>query len=997
MKGVTAMRKKWMAVLVFSLAVASFAWAGNDAKSPMQKLYRHTRDDGTRKTFIVKFRSDRAMESFIFSKRLPVEPTHQFHRFDMVAVELSGSEAAELSRDRDVLLVQEDQTYYLDAANPYGTLPERLQKGRFHDASVTATGFGGVIPAEEYQWNIRKLGAEDYHRRGFMGRGARIGVIDTGIDIYHPDLHVVGGVEIRTGVVQDRYSDVLGHGTHVAGIIAGRLNGLGIVGMAPEAELYSVAVFNIFGMASETSIIAGIQWCIDHKMDIVNMSFGSPFTSATLKAACNKAYESGLLLIAAAGNAGRSTVDTVGYPAGFDTVIAVSATDVNDEMADWSSRGNKVEIAAPGEDILSTFTFPVEYAHEWEYLSGTSMACPHVVGLAALIKSVNPGISNAELRRRIGAFAKDLGPAGRDRDYGFGLPQPDRPDAIPDTAAPIVTAGGPYRGMVGEPVQLTATGTIDPDDNFLRFEWDFGHGEKVTGSQPMHIFTKPGDYSVTLTVTDRGGLKNTATASAIIRAGVEKTIRLTTTEAGYAKAPGTFYLRNNNLTAGMQSGKRCYGLARFIVPQVNDIFVLSAEFTLTGYMKNATAPEGTISSGILPAEISQAWPSTYDSIDKAQAISLEPTIDISSLGGQVGQGKVNIFSIPYSRFEEFEAQYLAGSVAFRVHFESTKTSNYYAWKTPELIVRYLESVSTANMAPVAEAGYDRRVRAGTVVYLDGSESYDPENAPLHFEWVQLSGPAVSLSTSGSSPMAVFTAPAGNDILDFELRASDGTHTAVDQVKIYLNDARADFHTVSLVPGYGNAGYVDEGFPEVSFLDRRHIRVGALPRPKREGDDTASHYTSDDIHFGALQFDLSSIPPGSQIISAKLEMMGATLRPATGTTYEVKVMAPALDNLWPVINYSNFSAATPVTVLSPRLNNRDLDNGKINRFTVPPAILEERRLSTGKVTFRIDGPTMLLRWWQWFHWWSGNEEVTEDKAPRLVITYGARDPVTDLVP
>ena len=706
------MKKKWMVVLVFSLAVASFAWAGNDAMSPMQKLYRHTPDDGSRKTFIVKFRSGKAMESFISGKRLPAEPTHQFHRFDMVAVELSGQEAAELSRDKDVLLVQEDQTYYLHAAGPYGRLPERLQKGRFHDASVTATGFGGVIPTEEYQWNIQKMGVEDYHRRGFMGRGVKVGVIDTGIDIYHPDLHVVGGVELRTSAVQDRYSDVLGHGTHVAGIIAGRLNGLGIVGMAPEAELYSVAVFNIFGQASEGAIIAGLQWCIDHKMDIVNMSFGSPFTSATLKDACNKAHASGLLLIAAAGNAGRSTTDTVGYPAGFDTVVAVSATDINDEMADWSSRGDKVEVTAPGADILSTFTFPVEYAHEWEYLSGTSMACPHVVGLAALIKSVNPGISNVELRRRLGVFAKDLGPAGRDRDYGFGLPQLDRPDAIPDAGTPIVTAGGPYRGVVGEPVQFTATGTIDPDDNFLTFEWDFGDREKATGYQPMHIFTKPGDYSVKLTVTDREGLTSTATALAVIRAGVEKTIRLTTTEAGYVKAPGTFYLRNNNLTAGMQSGRRCYGLARFVVPQANDIFILSAEFNLTGYMKNATAPEGTISSGILPAEISQAWPSTFGSIDQAEVIGLEPTIDISSLGGQVGQGKVNVFTVPYSRLEEFETQYLAGLVAFRVHFESTKTSNYYAWKTPELVVHYLESVSTANMAPVADAGYDRRVRGG---------------------------------------------------------------------------------------------------------------------------------------------------------------------------------------------------------------------------------------------------------------------------------------------
>jgi hypothetical protein len=134
-------------------------------------------------------------------------------------------------------------------------------------------------------------------------------------------------------------------------------------------------------------------------------------------------------------------------------------------------------------------------------------------------------------------------------------------------------------------VDIVSTGTIDPDDNFLRFEWDFGDGEKATGSHPIHVFTRPGDYSVRLTVTDREGLKSTAMALAVIRAGVEKMIRLITTEAGYVKAPGTFYLKNNNLTAGMQSGKRCYRLARFIAPQADDIFILSAEFDLTGYME----------------------------------------------------------------------------------------------------------------------------------------------------------------------------------------------------------------------------------------------------------------------------------------------------------------------------------------------------------------------------------------------------------------------------
>ena len=102
----------------------------------------------------------------------------------------------------------------------------------------------------------------------------------------------------------------------------------------------------------------------------------------------------------------------------------MSATDENDRIADFSSRGPAVEVAAPGVDILSTITYPMWYELSYDYFSGTSMACPHVVGMAALVKSANPGISNEEIRRRLQLFAKDLGPAGRDNDYGYGIVRP---------------------------------------------------------------------------------------------------------------------------------------------------------------------------------------------------------------------------------------------------------------------------------------------------------------------------------------------------------------------------------------------------------------------------------------------------------------------------------------------------------------------------------------------------------------------------------------------
>jgi hypothetical protein len=116
-----------------------------------------------------------------------------------------------------------------------------------------------------------------------------------------------------------------------------------------------------------------------------------------------------------------------------------------------------------------------------------------------------------------------------------------------------------------------------------------------------------------------------------------------------------------------------------------------------------------------------------------------------------------------------------------------------------------------------------------------------------------------------------------------------------------------------------------------------------------------------------------------------------------TGYDVRVMSTSVDNLWAELNWGILTGAEVVATLSPHISSKDVKMDRVNRLKIDPAILESRRNVTGKVTFRIDGPTILAHLGDAFYWWSGTEEATEDKAPRLVITYGARDPVTDLVP
>jgi subtilisin len=348
-----------------------------------------------------------------------------FHLIPAISAKIPGSEIESIKRDPRVVYIEDDVKF-----------------------KVTY----------EYtnSWGVQHIGSQLVHNNSFNGTGVKIAVLDTGIDYNHQDLrnNYKGGVSF-VGYTTDPWDDdclteaKTCHGTHVSGIIAAEKNNIGVVGVAPNASIYAVKVLSPIG-GDVSWIISGLQWAVDNNMDIATMSLGGPDT-ISLRLAVDNAYNSGLLLVASAGNTGGY----VEYPAAYESVIAVSSTDANDQLASDSSRGPKIELAAPGVDIYST-----KNDGGYGYLSGTSMAAPHVTGVAALIFGNLSDLNgdgfknNIDVRLTLQNTAKDLGITGRDDIYGFGLV--DASNAV---------LGIPYHISTPpeEPIKLTIVRTKGPE------------------------------------------------------------------------------------------------------------------------------------------------------------------------------------------------------------------------------------------------------------------------------------------------------------------------------------------------------------------------------------------------------------------------------------------------------------------------------------------------------------------------------------------------------
>ncbi|MGP1559984.1 MAG: S8 family peptidase [Prevotella intermedia] len=301
-------------------------------------------------------------------------------------------------------------------------------------ATASADGLDSVeaLSPSYIPWNIKMVKAHKAWARGYDGYRVKVAVLDTGIDYNHEDLCVYGGVDFSGS---EDYMDYNGHGTHCAGIIAAREHRKRIVGVAPRAKLYAVKVLNDQGYGYTSDIIAGMEWCVGNGIQVASMSLGGAHApSVAYRNAISRCQLNGVLVVAAAGNSANSDFSWVCAPANSaqaktwsTSPIAVGAVDRRKQIAYFSSRGqqktpwNPVGCVAPGVNVKSTYL-----DSEYVEMSGTSMACPHVAGLAALLCQRWNGCDVYKIKKQLllGTFYSHAYPPST--YMGFGLVNCDR-------------------------------------------------------------------------------------------------------------------------------------------------------------------------------------------------------------------------------------------------------------------------------------------------------------------------------------------------------------------------------------------------------------------------------------------------------------------------------------------------------------------------------------------------------------------------------------------
>ena len=323
----------------------------------------------------------------------------EYKNIPVISITATNSEIENLKNDPNVISIEPDYQVQIQTSN-YNSL----------------------------NWTTKDINIQTAWNGNYTGKGIKVAVIDTGIDTTHPALTVSGGMSVFS---DNSYQDDNGHGTHVAGIIASKNNPY-VVGVSPDVQLYAVKVLNAYGSGWVSNIIAGIDWAITNKMDIINLSLGINIDVKSLHNIVDKANDNGILIVTAAGNNGNATKNqsTVIYPAKYESAIAVSAINELNNISWFSSTGEKIELSAPGENILSTMiknskikSDSNNYNELYAHLSGTSMAAPFVTGALAILEQEHPNYTNTEIRDLLDTLAKDIGTKGRDPYYGFGLLQ----------------------------------------------------------------------------------------------------------------------------------------------------------------------------------------------------------------------------------------------------------------------------------------------------------------------------------------------------------------------------------------------------------------------------------------------------------------------------------------------------------------------------------------------------------------------------------------------
>ncbi|KKW17744.1 MAG: Serine protease [Candidatus Kaiserbacteria bacterium GW2011_GWA1_50_28] len=452
---------------------------------------------------------------------------------------LSPSELDAIKSDPRVAFISEDRVVSIDVTSRERDVAIFSANARDRWPMSAAEQSTPTISSQTLPTGIDRINAETSANKG---AGIHVAVIDTGIQKSHPDLagNIAGGKNCSSGT---SYNDGNGHGTHVAGTIAGINNDVGVVGVAPEAKLWAVRVLDNAGNGTWSSVICGLDFVTSKApanggpIQVANMSLsgggvsdnncGNSNKDALHKAVC-RARDAGVTIVVAAGNSAADSSTQV--PAAYDdAVITVSALvdsdgapdgkgagtyyGPDDTFATFSNFGNVVDVGAPGVSIYSTWI-----NNGYSTISGTSMASPHVAGAAALYLSAFPNAVWTKVRNAIVS-------TGEERWQGHSDPSGKHPEPVvrvDNLAAlwsfvnnpPTANAGLDQSGFVGDVIQFDGSGSFDSDGTISSYAWDFGDGATQNGVSVSHIYSTAGTYTAVLIVEDNGG--QTASDSATI-------------------------------------------------------------------------------------------------------------------------------------------------------------------------------------------------------------------------------------------------------------------------------------------------------------------------------------------------------------------------------------------------------------------------------------------------------------------------------------------------
>lgn len=336
----------------------------------------------------------------------------------MIAADINGKQPRKLGYAyifrSDKMTYYQLKSYFTKKWNPAYTEPHYMY---LTNDTITKNTNETVTPNDmlfsAYQWNLPAIETELGWNLSKGSNEVIVSVVDTGVQINHPDLKgklLTGYNAITSGSTPE---DDVGHGTHVSGIIGALVNnGEGVAGISWYNKILPVKALDNSGAGTTYSVAEGIIWAADNGAKVINLSLGNYAESQFLHDAIKYAYDRDIVIVSAAGN---DNTERPGYPAAYPEVIAVAATNPSGEKASFSNFGDYVDVAAPGESIASTYP-----GSQYAALSGTSMASPHVAALAGLIRSLNPNLTNTEVTDLITSNAIDLGTPGHDKYYGWG-------------------------------------------------------------------------------------------------------------------------------------------------------------------------------------------------------------------------------------------------------------------------------------------------------------------------------------------------------------------------------------------------------------------------------------------------------------------------------------------------------------------------------------------------------------------------------------------------